>query len=491
MKASAWPLRRQIAAGIGFSLLILVILGIASFAGAQSLVSMNERLDRSRRVIIELEQTLSHLREAEAAQRAFLITSQEDLLLPYAEASREIDLDYSDLRRLTADDPEQLRRLEQLRPLLRERLGELGGAIDQHRREGFESAAKSLGEGRGRRAMEAIQLAIHALNDAELGRLGQLEAEVVSTERRVFATLLGGTLGAALITIAVGGVVIRGMNRTIGVAVQRMQSSAAELHAAATQQARGAKEQATASQEVSATIQELLSTSRQIAERARRVTEVANHAASAARTGDAAVEKADEAIVATQKQVERIVGHMLALGRKSQEIGAILDIINDLAEETNILAINATVEAAGAGEAGRRFSVVADEIRKLSDRTGMSAREIRALIEEIRTAANTTVMATESGSKAAQAGAAGFREVAVNFRKIVELVGSTAEVAREIELSTKQQTTAVEQVNAAIAEVAETAQQTESSSTQALSTASEISALSLELGALIQEPARA
>ena len=118
-----------------------------------------------------------------------------------------------------------------------------------------------------------------------------------------------------------------------------------------------------------------------------------------------------------KRQVDLIVTHMLDLGKKSQQIGGILEIINELAEQTNILAINATIESAGAGDAGKRFSVVADEIRKLADRVGGSTKEIRALIEEIRAAVNTTVMATESGTKAVDLGARQFAEVTTHSTK--------------------------------------------------------------------------
>jgi methyl-accepting chemotaxis protein len=491
MMDRAWTLRRQIASGIFLSLGILAVLGVASFVSVRSLVTTNTRLDRSRQAIIEIERMLSGFSAAEAAQRAFLLLDQDELLTPCEAAIQSTEQNYASLRGLTADDPQQQRRLERLRPLMRERLRELSASIERHRREGLTSALQSLGEVRGRLAMTAIKSVLAEIDEAESARLAELSAEIGSIERRVFGILLGGTGSAVLLIIVIGSATIRRTNRTIGVVVERMQRSSVELQAAATQQVRGAKEQSTSSQEVSAAIHELLAASRQIAERARRVTEVATHTAAAARTGDQAVEKADLAISAILHQVRRLVSHMLSLGRKSQEIGAILDIINDLTEETNILAINATVEAAGAGEAGRRFSVVADEIRKLSDRTGVSAREIRALIEEIRSAANTTVMATETGSKAAEAGAIEFRDVAVNFRRIVELVGSTAEVAREIELSTKQQASTVEQVNLAIAEVTVSAQQTETSSNQTLSTSSELAELSRELASLIQEPARA
>ncbi|MGC4061029.1 MAG: methyl-accepting chemotaxis protein, partial [Aquabacterium sp.] len=160
-----------------------------------------------------------------------------------------------------------------------------------------------------------------------------------------------------------------------------------------------------------------------------------------------AVTRSDESITGIRQQVDVIVNHMLDLGKKSQQIGAVLDIVSELAEQTNILAINATIEASGAGESGRRFAVVADEIRKLADRVAGSTKEIRHLIDDIRSAVNTTVMATETGSKSVDSGSRMFGEVASTFSQITALIATTTEAAREIELSTKQQTSAVEQVN--------------------------------------------
>ena len=137
------------------------------------------------------------------------------------------------------------------------------------------------------------------------------------------------------------------------------------------------------------------------------------------------------------------------------------------------------------------FMLAAAPVGKLADRVGGSKKEIRSLIEEIRAASNTTVMATEDGSKAVDAGTRQFSEVAVSFKQIVELVANTAQASREIELSTKQQTTAVEQVNAAIAEVARTARETEASLNQTLLTASELTTLSRDLTKLIQRQASA
>ena len=197
--------------------------------------------------------------------------------------------------------------------------------------------------------------------------------------------------------------------------------------------------------------------------------------------------RAQEGIGGIKRQVELVVGHMLELGRKSQQAGGILEIVNELAEQTNILAINATIEAAGAGEGGRRFAVVADEIRKLADRMGASTKEIRGLIDDIRGAVNTTVMATESGTKAVELGTRQFADVTTSFKQIVGLVATTMEAAREIELSTKQQASAVEQVNVAIANVAHATKETEASSTQTLQTATQLAGLSKQIIQLVAQ----
>jgi methyl-accepting chemotaxis protein len=229
-----------------------------------------------------------------------------------------------------------------------------------------------------------------------------------------------------------------------------------------------------------------LVTSRQIAQSAQRVAQIAAETTNAARAGESKVDESQRSVAAIRRQVDLIVSHMLELGKKSQQIGSVIDIVSELAEQTNILAINATIEAAGAGESGKRFAVVADEIRKLADRVTGSTKEIRVLVDDVRSAVNTTVMATETGSKAVDAGSKQFLEVASMFKQIASLVGTTTEASREIELSTKQQSTAVEQVNIAIANVAQASKETEASSSQTLQTASQLSSLSEGLLRLVR-----
>jgi len=319
------------------------------------------------------------------------------------------------------------------------------------------------------------------------------EGKKAATDTASTATTVVGIVSFAALLLAIGIALVltRTLSRQVGSAVQHVQSSSSELQTAANQQATGAKEQSTAMNEITTTISELLATSKQIAESAQRVAHIAEETAKGARSGELTVSKANESIGGIKRQVDLIVTHMLDLGKKSQQIGGILEIINELAEQTNILAINATIEAAGAGEAGKRFAVVADEIRKLADRVGGSTKEIRGLIDEIRAAVNTTVMTTEGGTKAVDAGARQFSEVATAFKQIASLVSTTTEAAREIELSTKQQTTAVEQVNVAVANVAQATRETEASSNQTFQTASQLTGLSRDLMRLVQSQANA
>jgi methyl-accepting chemotaxis protein len=313
------------------------------------------------------------------------------------------------------------------------------------------------------------------------------EAQALTAHNTSLASIWLVCLAAATVLFAAVTALLlgRALSRQIGSAIQHVQSSSTELQTSANQQAVGAKETATAMSEVSSTMNELLVTSRQIAESAQQVARIAEETAGAARTGDQTVAASQEAIEGIRRQVNLIVGHMLELGKKSQQIGSVLDVINELAEQTNILSINATIEAAGAGEQGKRFAVVGDEIRKLADRVAGSSREIRALVEEIRGAVHTTVLATETGSKAVDAGLNHFEEVTRGFKQIAGLVVTTTQAAREIELSTKQQTSAVEQVNSAIGGAAQASRENEVSSSQTLQTATQLVRLSHNLSLIV------
>ncbi|MEV6303613.1 methyl-accepting chemotaxis protein [Actinoplanes sp. NPDC051861] len=340
---------------------------------------------------------------------------------------------------------------------------------------------------------EEIAVPLREALETSLAKLTtQVQADVASARKKSSqraAQAIGLIIGLGVITV-ISAIVVAwrlstNLRREVGAAVGHIQSSSAQLEAAASQQVTGGRDQASAMSEITTTISELLITSRQIADSAQRVSKIAEETEAAARSGDATIDQTRASMAAIRAQVDQIVQHMLALGEKSQQIGLVVDLVSELAEQTNILAINATIEASGAGEWGRRFAVVAEEIRKLADRTAASAKEIRALIEDVRGAVNTTVMATEIGAKAVDAGARQFDDATNSFREIVQLVSTTNDATREIELSTKQQTTAVEQVNVAASDTARVSRETEASAVQTKQTATHLSTLSGDLLELV------
>ncbi len=482
----SWTIGKKIAAGFALSFALLLVIGAVAYQSITSLTQTSYAVTHTHIVLEHVATVLSQLKDTETGQRGYIITGDPTYLEPYTAGKEGVVKTIQDLRSLTSDNPAQQKRITAAETSINAKLDELKRTIDLRRNGSLDQVLQIVKGSDGKRYMDDLRRILAEMENEERNLLKQRSIDVEATTSRATVSIVSGTLLCLVLVTAVGFLITRALTSQIGSAVQHIQSSSAELQTAANQQASGAQEQATAMSEIRMTINELLVTSKQIAESAQRVAHIADGTAKAARSGEQTVSLASDSIGGIKQQVDLIVMHMLDLGKKSQQIGGILEIINELAEQTNILAINATIEAAGAGEGGRRFAVVADEIRKLADRVGGSVKEIRGLIDEIRSAVNTTVMATEGGSKAVDAGAQQFTGVTSAFMDIASLVGTTTEAAREIELSTKQQATAVEQVNIAVANVAQATRETEASSTQTAQTAAQLNGLARDLQRLVQ-----
>jgi methyl-accepting chemotaxis protein len=486
-----WTFGQKLGAGFAVTVVLAVAIGaVAVYALNGTVASKDRVITLDAQLLLDAER-LRTAREAKATDvRGFLLTREERHLEEMRAARGKWA---TILERLKSRVPteEGQRLLEALRQAETAHQQALEQVISLRRTSAsLEAVGRAFDEQVGP-TRAALDTALGAFVSREERLLEEAQQASTATASAAVRLVLGIAAAVVLVAVMVALVLTRSLSRQIGSAVGRVQSSSAELQAAASQQATGSKEQGTAMGEITTTISELLATSRQIAESAQRVAQIAGQTAQAAQAGDGTVEKAHESIGAMRRQMDLVVGHMLELGKRSQQIGAVLEIVSELAEQTNILAINATIEAAGAGEAGKRFAVVADEIRKLADRVAASAKEIRGLIDDVRGAVNTTVMATESGSKAVDTGSRQFGEVASAFKQIAGLVSTTTEAAREIELSTQQQTTAVEQVNVAVSNVAQATRETEASSDQTLQTARVLAGLSRELLRLVQPEAAA
>lgn len=476
---------QRIAAGYGAMVVLMLITSVLAMFTLRSVVDDKDRLLATNVAgMLRARELQTLVMQSVADARGYLVGGDARFLARGEADDAQVDAAF---KRLRADLPGQadqqaLARIEAASQAWRD----ANAAATRSRRAGasIEATVKTFEADVAPRAA-ALRQQLDALVGTQTARLeaGRQASNANASKANALMAAFGGL--SLILAVALATILGRGLTRQVGRTIQHLQSSSVELQAAANQQATGSGEQATAMNEVSTTMRELLSTSRQIAESAQRVAHMADESARSASEGGQAVVRGQEAIAAIRTQVDQLVAHMLELGKKSQQIGAVLDITKELAEQTNILAINATIEAAGAGEHGRRFAAVAEEIRKLADRVSDSTVEIRGLIDDVRTSTNVTVMATENGAKTVEGGARQIGELAAAFGHIAGLVAATAEAAREIELSTKQQTTAVEQVNVAIADAAQAAKDTEASSHQTLQTSAQLAVASRELAVLI------
>jgi len=270
-------------------------------------------------------------------------------------------------------------------------------------------------------------------------------------------------------------------------AIVHLSSSANEMMAISIQQSSGSSEQAAAVQEVTTTSEEIAITAKQITANAISVENMAESTSQSCSSGTGDVANAINGMSLLRMQVQSVAESMLKLGDNSQKIGGIVEIIDEISDQTNLLALNAAIEAAGAGEAGKRFAIVAQEVRRLAERTVEATRQIKGLIEEIQKATNSTIMVTEEGTKAVDSASQLVDKVQLSFDMINGLVDETAKSAKEITLSTQQQTSACEQMAETMTEVRDVAQQVALSAKETERAISEIIALSEKLQSLVEE----
>jgi methyl-accepting chemotaxis protein len=269
---------------------------------------------------------------------------------------------------------------------------------------------------------------------------------------------------------------------------QQIQNSSIEVASAsnsvnqiASELASGSSEQAASVVEITAAMEELARTAGQIAENASTQAKLTAQAEASGNVGSEAVDQAVTGVEEVKKRIAGIANRADTLGTRSKEIYRVLDLITDIAQETHILSLNAAIEAAAAGDHGRRFSVVAEEVRRLAQRSQESVDSVRNLLDEFTGSIRATVVATEEGSKEAAQVLERARAAAAAIDELRSSSSDTARVAREISLATQQQNAASDQVVLTLKEVSQVVQRMADSLKQFSSTADQLNHLGLAI----------
>ncbi len=309
-------------------------------------------------------------------------------------------------------------------------------------------------------------------------RQGELSAFNTSTDDPVLAPLLDG-FGKVIETL-------RTFVREINEAALRLSSSANEVLAASTQHESSSTEQAAAIHETTATMEELKHASAQIAENAGSVARVAEETLNSARSGRGAIAEFIQAMQQIRADGIAVSESITKLLRRVERIGTVVEVIDEIADRSDLLALNAALEGSRAGEAGKGFSIVAAEMRRLAENVLDSTKEIKNLISEIREATTAAAGAAEASRTATEAGERLGSVAATAVEGILAGVQETSDAARVINLATQQQRTATEQVVASMAEIEDVTRQTTQASKQATSAAAELTQLATRLSELIK-----
>ncbi len=263
--------------------------------------------------------------------------------------------------------------------------------------------------------------------------------------------------------------------------IMRISAVSAEILSTTEEQSSGTTELAASTTEITATIDELSSSAKQIAVNAESVATVAKNLEVTGLQGTESVSASVRIMGDVKEMTKDSASGILSLSEKSQKIGSVLDIIKGVAEETHLLALNASIEASSAGEFGKRFGVVASEVRRLAERTKASAEEIKGIISEIYTATNAAVLTTEQNVKNVEKGAEITQKAGQSIEAILNLITQTADASNQIVMATQQQKTATEQVALTMREISEVVKQTASGLKQSTAAVAELNKLADEL----------
>ena len=258
-------------------------------------------------------------------------------------------------------------------------------------------------------------------------------------------------------------------------------SAAAQMASASSQITQSARVQSESAASTAAAVQEVTVSIGQVAESTRETRSASEQACQLSETGEKTARDTAAQMVKTADSVGQSMRLIENLSRRSSEISGIVKVIRDIAEQTNLLALNAAIEAARAGEQGRGFAVVADEVRKLAERTSTSTSEIAAMIEAIQTEVSSAVQNLRSNNEQVAQGKGLAEEVAAILARINQGARATMQRIHDISSAANEQTTTSTDIARNVEKIAQMTEETSAAIHQASSTASALENLASKL----------
>ncbi len=305
---------------------------------------------------------------------------------------------------------------------------------------------------------------------------------------------LGGNESRVDDPLVILGASLNEMTSSLQQMLDRIRSSASELSAASTeilaattQQAAGASEQSAAISQITTTVDEVKVISEQASQRIQDVANASQRTVETGRTGQRALQEMLESMGLIKERVEGIAENILALSDQTQQIGDIITTVNEIASQSNMLALNASVEAARAGEHGKGFAVVAMEVRNLAEQSRQATGQIKTILSEIQRATNSTVMATEEGTKGVERGVQLSAQARDALEQLGAVINESAQIATQVVAGGHQQQTGIEQIALAMQNINQATVQSLAGIRQAEKSAQNLNELAVQLAEMIRQ----
>ena len=319
-------------------------------------------------------------------------------------------------------------------------------------------------------------------------------AKIISTIQELAANNLavedmdassGDELGRAAVALNEMKNNLRRMIQSIAGTAEHVASASEEISSSAEQQAQSSAHQKDQTAQVASALQQMNATVMQVSDNSGKASEASRKAAETARRGGSIVDQTLSKMRVIAESVRSTASKVEGLGKSSDQIGRIVGVINDIADQTNLLALNAAIEAARAGEQGRGFAVVADEVRKLAERTTAATKEIAQMIENVQKETKLAVGAMEEGTRQVGEGVQTTNQAGESLAEIIHMSEQVGEMITQIATAAAEQSTATEQINNSMDQIANLVKESAAGAQQSAQACQDLSGLAFELQKMV------
>lgn len=243
------------------------------------------------------------------------------------------------------------------------------------------------------------------------------------------------------------------ITKKITEAANNMALTIDDVKQASARQSSGVSEQAASIQQITASLEEIDKSAAQTMEKAKILGKIAEQTTQKGQMGSDAVEQSIEGMKSIREKVQTIAKTILELSNQTQQVGEITAVVNTLAQQSKMLALNASIEAAKAGEAGKGFAVVAAEVKNLAEQSEQSTTQVQKILEDIRHATEKAVFVTEEGTKGVDQGTKLVEQMGGIVHSLTETINETMIASQQIEAAVRQESLGIEQITAGMNEI--------------------------------------